>query len=183
MPGAIPGATRGLPKGQSLPLGGGHPGRSVGPGPPTCVPHPPPGPSLSPKVGGDPPTPAGLPESPTAPGRRPPLFYTKLKTGFYERRGVPFSVGGAEEMATDLQPCVSSPKLPSPAGEAGRGLRSASPAPCGRLSSAVPRKVGPDNRPAPRALCALQEAVSQMEASGTQPPHRQGWGDLRPPSL
>ena len=92
-------------------------------------------------------------------------------------------MGGAEEMATDLQPCVSSPKLPSPAGEAGRGLRSASPAPCGRLSSAVPRKVGPDNRPAPRALCALQEAVSQMEASGTQPPHRQGWGDLRPPSL
>ena len=54
--GPPPGAARGLPKGQSLPPGGGRPRRSVGPGLPTCVPHPPPGPSLSPKVGGDPPS-------------------------------------------------------------------------------------------------------------------------------
>ena len=93
------------------------------------------------------PTPAGLLESPTAPGRRPPLFYTKLKTGFYERRGVPFSAGSAE-MAGASNPAILPEAARPPWGRAGSGDRG-----LGSASSALPRKVGPDNRPTPGCVC------------------------------
>lgn len=53
-----------------------------------------------------------------------------------------------------------------------RGLHSA--------SSALPRKVGPDSRPCPRAVCVLQEAVSETEGSGTRLSRRQGCGGGSP---
>lgn len=72
-------------------------------------------------------TPAGLLGFPTAPGHRPPLFYTKLKISFYKRFRVSLNLfqsrtqGGGEvppvlpvEMTCGLapqsQPCLSTPQ-------------------------------------------------------------------------
>lgn len=64
-------------------------------------------------------------------------------------------MGGAEEMATDLQPCVSSPRLPSPPGE-GLFLAVASEVPALPLTAAsaqlCPERWSLTTAPPPR-LC------------------------------